>query len=85
MSKGSGWGHVTAARPIAINAKIYFSTMIGTVYVIDSSADTFNEKALLAVNDMGDAGKTWTLAGFAYAEGKIFGRTLKEVFCIGSK
>jgi len=59
--------------------------MIGTVYVIDANAEVFNEKALLAINDMGAAGKTWTLAGLAYAEGRIFGRTLKEVFCIGSK
>ena len=51
----------------------------------DSKAKVFDENALLAVNDMGAAGKTWTLAGMAYADGRIYGRTLKEVFCIGSK
>jgi outer membrane protein assembly factor BamB len=84
-AKGSGWGHVTAARPIAINNHIYISTMIGTVYVVKSDAEVFDHKAILDINDMGAAGKTWTLAGLAYADGKIYGRTLKEVFCIGKK
>jgi hypothetical protein len=81
-AKGSGWGHVTAARPIAINNRIYFSTMIGTVYVLNADVQTFDEKAIVAINDLGAAGKTWTLAGFAYAEGRIYARTLKTVLCI---
>ncbi|MEM7235280.1 MAG: hypothetical protein AAF517_24095, partial [Planctomycetota bacterium] len=84
-AKGSGWGHVTAARPVAINDRIYFATMIGTVYVVDAAAKNFDQKAILAVNDFGAAGKTWTLAGLAYSDGRIYGRTLKEVFCIGTK
>jgi hypothetical protein len=84
-AKGSGWGHVTAARPIAVNNRIYFSTMIGTVYVVKADAEIFDHKAIVDINDMGAAGKTWTLAGLAYADGKIYGRTLKEVFCIGAK
>ena len=84
-AKGDGWGHVTAPRPIAVNGKICFVTMIGTVYVVRADAKVFDHKAVVAVNDMGPAGKTWTLAGLACADGKIYGRTLKEVFCIGAK
>jgi len=56
------------ARSIVVNGEIYFSTMIDTVHVIDANAEVFDDKALLAVNDLGVAGKTWTLTGLAYAE-----------------
>jgi outer membrane protein assembly factor BamB len=82
-AKGDGWGHVTAASPIAINDLVFFSTMLGTVYVVDASAEEFDFGALVSVNDLGAAGKTWSLSSPSYAGGRLFHRTLKEVVCIG--
>jgi hypothetical protein len=57
--------------------------MNGTVYVIDAFAETLDEKALVAVNDLGPAGETWTLASFSHAKGRLWMHTMKEVICIG--
>ncbi len=83
-SKGNGWGHVSSAPPIAVGNILYIPTMIGTVYVIDTSAEKLHENALLSVSDLGPAGKTWTLSSFSYANGRLYHRTMKEVLCIGA-
>jgi len=80
---GNGWGHVTVPAPIAVNGKVYFVTMLGTVYVVDANAKRFDESALKWVGDLGPAGQTWTLASLSYADGRLYARTLKEVVCIG--
>lgn len=79
----SGWGHVTVPAPIAVNGKVYFVTMIGTVYVVDANAKNFDGTALQWVGDLGPAAQTWTLASLSYANGHLYARTLKEVVCIG--
>ena len=81
-AKGDGWGHVTAASPVAVNNLVYFSTMLGTVYVIDASADQFDADALVSVNDLGPAGKTWSLSSLSYADGRLYHRGLKRLVCI---
>ena len=84
-AKGTGWGHVSAASPILVNRHLFFPIMNGTVYVIDAFAETLDEKALVAINDLGPAGETWTLASFSYANGRLWMHTMKEVICIGTK
>ncbi|NQZ55847.1 MAG: PQQ-binding-like beta-propeller repeat protein [Lentisphaeraceae bacterium] len=84
-SLGHGFGHVSAATPIIVNDKIYFTTMLGTVYVIDASAEKFDSTALLSVNDLGAAGQTWTLSSFSCAQGKLYQRTMREIICIDEK
>lgn len=81
-SERDGWGHVTAGSPIAVNQYVFFSTMIGMTYVVDYSAQVFNESALIAINDLGPAGDTWSLSTVSYANGKIYHRGLKHVVCI---
>ncbi len=81
-AKGDGWGHVTAASPIAVNRLVYFSTMLGTVYVIDTSAELLDAAALVAVNDLGPAGQTWSLSSLSYAGGRLYHRGLKRLICI---
>ena len=80
---GNGFGHVTAATPVVINQRLYFTTMLGTVYVIDGMADTFDEHALLSVNDLGSPGRTWTLSSVTPAGGRLYQRTSREIICIG--
>ncbi len=82
-STGTGWGHVSAASPILVGQYLYFPIMNGTVYVIDTQAAEFSEKALVALNDLGPAGTTWTLSSLSYVDSHLYARTLKEVFCIG--
>lgn len=81
-AKGTGWGHVSAASPILVNRHLFFPIMNGTVYVVDTFADVLDEKALVAVNDLGPAGETWTLSSFSYSEGKLWTHTMKEVICL---
>lgn len=83
-TSGSGWGHVTVPSPISVNGKVYFVTMLGTVYVVDATADKLDASALKWVGDLGPAGQTWTLASLSYASGRLYARTLKDVVCIGS-
>ena len=77
-----GFGHISAATPIVINNHIYFTTVLGTVYVVDATAETFDQRALVAVNDLGKPGETWTLAPLTAAEGCLYQRTAREIICI---
>ncbi|WP_372721465.1 PQQ-binding-like beta-propeller repeat protein [Novipirellula sp.] len=79
-----GFGHISAATPIVVNDRVYFSTVLGTVYVVDATAERFDENALVAVNDLGLPGETWTLSPFSAARGRLYQRTSREIICIGS-
>lgn len=67
-----------------INDRVYVTTMIGITYVIDSKAAVLDEKALLAVNDLGANGETWSLNSISYRNGRIYHRSLREIVCIGA-
>ena len=66
----------------AVNSLVYFSTMLGTVYVINASAEQLDAAALVAVNDLGQAGHTWSLSSLSYADGRLYHRGLKRLICI---
>ena len=85
-SRTDGW-EIPAfwGSPVAINGKIYVTTMLGSTYVIDSAAKVLDEKALVAVNDLGPSGETWSLNSISYDRGRIYHRSLKELICIGGK
>ncbi|MDA0349611.1 MAG: hypothetical protein O3C20_19645, partial [Verrucomicrobia bacterium] len=75
-----------AKKQIPINNDyVYFSTMIGMTYVVDSQQAVFDESALVSINDLGSAGSTWSLSSPAYANGKLYHRGLRHVVCIGSE
>ncbi len=82
---GNGWGHVSAASPLVVGDKIYLPTMIGMVYVLDWNAPKLDESALVSISDLGPATETWSLSSLAFADGKIYARTLKELICIREK
>lgn len=84
-SRRDGWWWCMLGSPTAINNKVYITTMLGVTYVLDGKAKVFDEKALLAVNDLGPGGQTWSLNSISYANGKIYHRSIKEVVCIGKK
>ena len=78
-----GFGHISAATPIVVNSHIYFSTVLGTVYVVDATTERFDENSLVSVNDLGLPGETWTLSPFTAAGGHLYQRTSREIICIG--
>ncbi|MEN8773459.1 MAG: PQQ-binding-like beta-propeller repeat protein [Akkermansiaceae bacterium] len=82
-SKGSGWGHVAAASPSVAGDHLYVPVMNGTVYVINWKAKTLNENAIVAINDLGPAGKSYNRASLSFANGKAYAHTIRELICIG--
>ncbi|HLJ54982.1 MAG TPA: hypothetical protein VKT77_08065, partial [Chthonomonadaceae bacterium] len=83
-SRTDGWT-VPAffGSPIAIDGKVYLSTMLGITYVIDGRAPVLDERALLSVSDIGPSGETWSLNSLSFQNGRLFNRSSKEVICIG--
>jgi hypothetical protein len=61
------------------------TTMLGIPYVINSKAPVLDESALLAVNDLGPSGETWSLNSIRYDNGRIYHCSLKELVCIAEK
>ena len=84
-SKRAGWYWCFNGNPIAVNQYLYFTFMCGRVQVIDTSAETFDETALVALNDLGGFGKTWSVNTPSYSNGKLYHRSMKELICIGAK
>jgi len=84
-SRRDGWYWCYIGNPTAVDGKLFFTTMLGITYVIDARAKVLDEKALLAVNDLGTPGETWSMNSISYAGGRLFHRSMKEVVCIGSK
>ncbi len=85
-SRTDGW-EIPAfwGSPTAVNDQIYFTTMLGITYVIDGRAKVLDEKALLAVNDLGPSGETWSLNSISYSNGRLYHRTAKELIAIGER
>ncbi|MEO0508532.1 MAG: PQQ-binding-like beta-propeller repeat protein [Verrucomicrobiota bacterium] len=81
---GDGFQRCFLGTPTLVNNYLFFTNAIGIVYVIDTEAETFDQRALVAVNDLGQRGQTWTVNSLSYANGNIYHRTLKEVICIGN-
>ncbi|TYA74660.1 PQQ-binding-like beta-propeller repeat protein [Seonamhaeicola marinus] len=82
-TRGDGFQKCFLGSPTMINNYIYFTNALGLVYVIDANAETFNASALVAVNDLGERGQTWSVNSLSFANGHIYHRTMKELICIG--
>jgi hypothetical protein len=57
--------------------------MLGITYVVNSKAAVLDENALVAINDLGPSGETWSLNTPSVSAGRLYHRTLKEAVCIG--
>ncbi len=64
---------------------IYFTTMLGITYVVNAKAPVLDESALLAINDLGPSGETWSLNTISFSDGRLYHRSLKELIAIGSR
>lgn len=84
-SKRDGWFWDFLGSPTVVDGKIFITTMLGVTYVLDGHAKTLDAGALLAVNDLGPAGRTWSLNSISYARGRLYHRSMREVVCIGDR
>lgn len=50
--------------------------------MIDTQAVTLSPDSLVAVNDLGPGGETWTLASLTFTSGRLDAHTMKEIVCI---
>ena len=82
---GIGFGHISAASPTRVGRFLFFPVVTGTVYVIDAEAKELSGDSLIAINDLGPGGETWTLASMTFANGRLFAHTMKEVVCIETR
>ncbi len=86
-SRTDGW-EIPAfwGSPVAINNRVYFTTMLGITYVIDAAAPVLDERAVLAINDLGPSGETWSLNNVAPGpRGRLYHRTAQELIAIGGQ
>lgn len=81
---GTGWGHISAASPTAVGHHLFLPTVTGTVHVIDTNVEELSPESIVAVNDLGPGGETWSLASLTFAGGSLYGHTMKEIICIAS-
>lgn len=81
-NSGTGWGHISAASPIRVGRYLYLPVVTGTVYVIDAEAETLSPDSIVAVNDLGVGGETWTLSSLSYSNGRLYAHTMREIICI---
>ena len=68
-----------------MNQYLYFTFMCGRVQVIDGHAKRFDETAIVALNDLGTFGETWSVNTPSFSCGRLYHRTLKELICIESR
>ena len=79
---GSGWGHISAASPTRVGRYLFLPVVTGTVYVIDTAAERLSPESIVAINDLGAGGETWSLASLSYSGGRLFAHTMTEIICI---
>ncbi len=79
---GTGWGHISAASPTVVGHYLFLPVVTGTVYVIDTNTAQLSPESIVALNDLGPGGETWTLASLTYANQRLYAHTMKEIICI---
>ena len=79
---GTGWGHISAASPTRVGKYLFLPVVTGTVYVIDTTVESLSSQAIVAINDLGPGGETWTLATLTYTKNRLYAHTMKEIICI---
>jgi hypothetical protein len=82
-SAGNGWGHIAAPTISVAGENLYVPVMNGTVYVVKWNSPALDQHALLAINDLGPAGQSWTRASLSFDGGHIFAHTIGHLICIG--
>ena len=56
-----------------------------TVYVLDASAKVWDERAIIAINDLGPVGRSFNRASLSFAGGRLYAHTIRELICIDGR
>jgi hypothetical protein len=83
-SRCTGWGHHASQVPTVCGKLLFVPVMNGTVYVLEAGAATFDERAIISINDLGSVGKSFNRASLSFSSDAIFAHTIQEVICIGN-
>jgi len=70
--------------PIAVNDNVYFYDHARNYLRGELEGRCARRTALVAVNDLGPSGETWSLNTPSYSGGRLYHRTLKEVIAIAN-
>lgn len=81
-SRRDGWHWCFIGSPTVIDGKIYWTLQNGITYVIDGRVEILDGRAILAVNDLGPLGQTWSMNSVSYANGRLYHRSMKELVCL---
>jgi len=80
---GNGWGHTASAAPTAFGNRLIVPLLSGVVFVIQADAEVLDEKAVIAINDLGALGQAYSRASVSTNGSLVFGRTIREVIAFG--
>jgi hypothetical protein len=83
-SRWSGWDWVFNGSPTRVHERLYFTLASGLVYVLDARRSEFDAGALLALDDLGPGGGTWSANSQSCSDGRIYHRTAAELLCFGA-
>lgn len=78
-AQANGWGHTASPLPTAFGDRLIVPILSGMVFVIQSDADVLDENAVLAINDLGPLGQSFTRASLTTDGNRIFAHTIRGV------
>lgn len=82
-ARQNDWGHTASPIPTAFGENLYVPILCGLVFVIKADAEVLDETAVLAINDLGPLGESFTRASVTTDGKRVYGHTIREVVAIG--
>lgn len=82
-ARQNGWGHTASPIPTAFGNRLHVPILCGLVFVIKADAETLDEEAVLAVNDLGPLGNAFTRASVSSDHRRIYAHTIQEAIAFG--
>jgi outer membrane protein assembly factor BamB len=78
-AQANGWGHTASPVPTAFGNKLIVPLLSGMVFVIQADASELDENSVLAINDLGPLGKSFTRASLTTDGKRVFAHTIQGV------
>lgn len=78
-AQANGWGHTASPIPTAWGQDLVVPLLSGMVFVINSDVEKLNQKAVIAINDLGPLGESFTRASLTTDGKVIFAHTIQGV------
>ncbi len=78
-ARANGWGHTASPLPTAFGNQLIVPILSGMVFVIQADASVLDQNALLAINDLGILGQSFTRASLTTDGKRVFAHTIMGV------